>query len=313
MSPLDFPLGQSGVETRLAEALRGRRWRLRSAVQDLRFEVQGSRERVFDAGQTLATIHAAMGGRGCEIVTDASLVDAILARAPEPVSLATLDAHDAALMLEHLLTEQIEATERATGLSIRLDRVDRGGAASGRGAWAEIVLPDSVVPLRISLGDRAVAEKLASAVFALDREGPGVVPGMAVAIGPVNLSRAEIAALQAGDEVLLEGATLDRLVGAVLLDERHFWPIMLIDGGIVADGALAEATISGEGNSPVQAFFTVGVTAESSPMRRGDRMPLQRVEERRMVLRLGDRIIGRAGLVSLADGLAIRFFGRDGL
>jgi hypothetical protein len=282
-------------------------------VQDLRIEVQGSRERVFEPGQRLATLHGLIGGSAAEITLPEALVDAILGRAPEALALAALEPQDAALLFEHLVTEQVEALEKASGLALRFERLESGGKAVIGGGWFEVAALDQVFPLHVAIQSQRVAEALASTVFEQDRIGPGVIPGMTVAIGPVNLARSEIDALQSGDEVLLEGATLDRLVGAVLLDERHYWPIQLVDGGIVVDGGLTEAMLAAEGSRPVQAFFVVGTTAEASAMKLGDRIPLQRVEEKRMVLRLGDRIIGRAGLVSLQDGLAVRFFGRDGL
>lgn len=321
MSELDHPLGAPQAATRaalspsmrLVDAMRGRRWRIRTGVQDFRFEVQGSRDRRFEPGQSLTTLYGTMAGARAELVIPEVLVDALLGRAPEGVTLASLDHHDAALLFEHVLTEHVEATEAATDLPIRFERLERGGAAGPGGAWFEVAALDTVFPLHLTIQSQRVAEALASTVFDLDRLGPGVIPGMTVAIGPVNLTRDDLDALQPGDEVLLEGASLDRLVGAVLLDERHYWPIMLIDGGIVVDGPLVEADLRGDGGRPLSVFFVVGITAESSPMRKGDRMPLQRVDEKRMLLRLGDRVLGRAGLVNLSEGLAVRFFGQDGL
>ena len=303
--------GEGISNTRLADALRGRRWRLRTGIGDLRFEVQGSRDRRFEPGQPLATLHGTIGGARAEITLAEAFVADVLARAPDPVTLAALEPGDAALMAEHLLTEHVEALEAAVALPIRFERLERGGVAGVSGAWFEIATADSVFPVHVAIQSARVAEALASVVFELDRQGPGVVPGMVVAIGPVNLTRADLDALAPGDELLLEGATLDRLAGAVLLDERHYWPIQLVDGGIVADGPLREADIRGDAGRPLQLFFVVGNTAEGAAMRPGDRMPLQRVEERRMVLRLGDRILGRAGLVTVQEGLAVRILGRD--
>lgn len=315
MSGLNTPLGTSSTRSggRLGEAMRGRRWRIRTGVQDFRFDVQGSRDRRFEEGDPLATLQGNLGGAACEIVLPEALVEALLQRAPEATSLAALDPHDAALLFEHVMTELIEGFEADTALPVMIQRLERGGSAGANAAWFEIATNDTVHPIALHVQGTRVAEQLTNRLAELDRVGPGVIPGMNVGIGPMKLTREDIDALQSGDEVLLEGASLDRLVGAVLLDERHYWPIMLVDGGIVVDGGLTEAVLAAGRTEPLDAFFIVGVTAEPAAMRRGDRMPLQRVDEKRMVLRLGDRILGRAGLVNVKEGLAVRFFGRDGL
>ena len=92
--------GEGISNTRLADALRGRRWRLRTGIGDLRFEVQGSRDRRFEPGQPLATLHGTIGGARAEITLAEAFVADILARAPDPVTLAALEPGDAALMAE---------------------------------------------------------------------------------------------------------------------------------------------------------------------------------------------------------------------
>lgn len=304
------------AQTALSDAMRLKRWRAHLSVQDLALEFKAAKHRYFDQGETVLHIKARDHGAPLRVLCGQSFIDALLSRAPEPVSFDSLSPDDAGLLLEHVLTPQLEAFEKAYGAAIEIDSVERFGGARPLGdMWFEAEAQSKVFRFNMDMQSHKTARALTTFVQGLEQVGPVAAAGLSVAIGPVHLSKADIDALTSGDEMMLEGATLEKLLGAVVLDDDMIWPIALIDGGIVVEGALQEINTNFENassNTLLPILFLVGVTGEASPMKRGDRIPLQRVDEKRMVLRVGSRVLGRAGLVNLPEGLAIRFFGKDG-
>lgn len=304
------------AEAALAEALRLKRWRARTVIHDLALEFRAAKNRHFDPGETVLHIKARDHGAPLRMLCGQSFIDALLSRAPEPVAFDALSPEDVGLLLEHVMTPTLEAFEKAFGAAIEIESVERFGGSRPLGdMWLDAEAQGKVFRFNIATQSPNTARALAAYVQLLEQSGPGAAAGLSVAIGPVHLSKADIEALTTGDEMMLEGATLEKLMGAVVLDDDMIWPIALIDGGIVVEGALQEIDANLANASPdkrLPILFLVGVTGEASAMKRGDRIPLQRVEEKRMVLRVGSHVLGRAGLVNLPEGLAIRFFGKEG-
>ena len=300
--------------SQMREAFARRRWRLRFSLQDLVLELRATRKRGFEPMEALAVLRGLHDGIPVEIVAPVQLIDVVLSRAPDPVTLDQLSPDDAGLLFEHVMTAQIEALEAQSGSVLSIARIERLIEQRSVGdLWIEIDAGGRVYPVNIGMASGQFANHLADYISALDKVGPPGLAGMPVTIGPVYLARREVDELAAGDELLLDGATLDKLTGAILLDDTLNWPISLIDGGIVVDGALREIelpSVRGE-ETILPVFFMVGVTGAAAAMQTGERIALQRVEEKRMVLRIGEQVLGRAGLVNLPEGLAIRFFGKE--
>jgi Type III flagellar switch regulator (C-ring) FliN C-term len=285
------------------------RWRLRFGVRDLVFELRA------DVGQNAfneASFEIAMdcAGSPVTLTAPARLIDAVLARAPDPVSLAVLSAEDAGLMLDHLLSPVLEALEGALNAPLQILKLSR---RSQQRVQDEVLLQieaegtTAAIGLRIS--DPSLRARISVEIRALDAKGPPAQAGMKVAIGPVHLHPDDVAALGTGDQLLLDGANVGRLKGAVFLDETFYWPIEIIDGGIQAAGPLTSAAStpdSGSQAADIPVFFHVGLTGDGGLMNPGDRLTLQRLDDKRMTLNVGRVVIGRGSLVNLPEGIAVR-------
>jgi hypothetical protein len=288
-------------------AFRSPRWRLRFSVQDLGFDVRSGRGTLSDA-EDMLDIAGQCGASTFLLCVPALLLDALLSRAPEAVTIESLSPEDGALLCEHVLSSALNAVEKSVGEAICFTSIDRRPLAPRLG---EIPLQVDVqgrsFPVGLTVQSPDLRERLAQQIATLSQTGPSAVPGMAVAIGPVRLGRDDIDALVVGDQFLLDGATIERLQGGVLLDESLYWPIEIIDGGLQVTGTLTALDPPGASRyADISLFFYVGLTGEASAMKRGDRVPLQRVDEKRMFLKIGEEVIGRGSLVNLPEGIAVR-------
>ena len=280
-----------------------KRWRLRLGVQDLTL--------AFRAGNDLpeadvVEISGHIGTSPFRLAMPGDLVDALLSRAPESYSLAQLVPDDAALLMEHLVSAALDAAEQAMRMPIRLDRIEK----------AFEPLPHHAIPLAIDVADRrfaaalivhdpSISTKLAIEIERIATEGPGAVAGMPVSIGPIRVHEDDIATLTPGDQLLLDGASVERLQGGVMLDEANYWPIEIVDGAIRVAGALLTLPpLTRDRMVPV--FLHVGLTGDASPMKTGDRVPMQRLDPRGMVLASPTAVLGKGALVNLPEGIAIR-------
>lgn len=278
------------------------RWRLRFALHDLALQLGAGRDHL-DASADPYDIVGTCGGHAFQLGMPAHLLDALLSRAPEPMTAASLSAEDGALMLEHILTEPLARLEAVLKASITFLHIARRTSPPAMDAIPlSLEAQGQRFALDLSLDHLALRDQLEAEIARLDIDGPGAVPGMAVAVGPVYLAAEDIPGLAAGDHLLLDGATAAALRGAVFLDETLYWPVELSGGGLTVLGAL-KGVPNDLRIAPV--FLHVGTTAEASTMDRGVRLGLRTPEDNCLALRIGNRTIGIGNLTERPEGIAI--------
>ena len=207
------------------------------------------------------------------------------------------------MLLEHILTEPLTRLEAALKSSIVLHQMARRTLPPAMDAIPlSLEAQGQRFALDLSLDHPALRDQLETKIARIDTDGPGAIPGMAVAVGPVYLAAEDIPSLAAGDHLLLDGATAAALRGAVFLDETLYWPVELSGGGLTVLGAL-----KGVPNDPrvASVFLHVGATAEGSTMDRGARVGLRTPEDNRLSLKIGNRTIGLGNLTERPEGIAI--------
>lgn len=282
------------------------RWRLRFSFHDLALQLGAGRDQL-DASADPYDLVGTCGGHDFRLGMPANLLDALLSRAPDPVNATALSAEDGALLLEYILTKPLVQLEKALTAPVVLRQMARRASLPAMDAVPlSLEAQGQRFTLDLSLDHPALRDQLEAQIARIEMAGPGAVPGMAVAVGPVYLAADEIPDLAAGDHLLLDSATAAALRGAVFLDETLYWPVELSGGGVTVLGAL-----KGVPNDPRVApvFLHVGVTAEVSPMERGARVGLRTPEDNRFSLRIGNRKIGIGNLTERPEGIAIHVSG----
>jgi hypothetical protein len=285
------------------------RWRLRVPVQDGFLEVRAGRP----SPRAVADPYDLAGrcGTGAfSLSLPLKLVQTLLTGVPGGIDVAGLDPEDAALVAEHVLTRPIEMLEGLLGAPVILQRLEPRAAGQDMAAIHLIAkVQAGEFPIGLTIEDAAAFAAMSAAIARLDARGPGVVPGMPIGLGPIRISRADMAAIQPGDQLLLNGATPETLTGILFLDDTLGWPIRIVDGAVEATGPLGPAADAMEAlrSGMASLFLRVGVSAGQSPMQLADRVPMQRLEDSQMLVSSGTRILGQGALVSLPEGLAVRF------
>lgn len=282
------------------------RWRLRFAVYDLGLQLGAGRDNL-DASADPYDIVGKCGGHDFRLGMPANLLDALLSRAPDPVNATALSAEDGALLLEYILTEPLVQLEKALTAPVVLREMARRTSPPAMDAIPlSLEAQGQRFTLDLSLDHPALRDQLEAEIARIEMAGPGAVPGMAVAVGPVYLAADDIPDLAAGDHLLLDGATAAALRGAVFLDEALYWPVELSGGGLTVLGSL-----KGVPNDPriAPVFLYVGVTAEGSTMDRGARVGLHTPDDNRLSLKIGNRTIGIGNLAERPEGITIHVSG----
>ncbi|GGH32054.1 hypothetical protein GCM10007036_43660 [Alsobacter metallidurans] len=177
------------------------------------------------------------------LVLPDDLVAATLARAPEPIGWNALAPADAALVLECLLGDALGALETRLGLPISLESVIPAMGATDEAALTfEIMTPGAIHPCAAFLHGREPRGRMAQDLLRIVGWGPAVMPGQLLVVGPVDLDDAELADLQPGDTIMLDGAATDFLDGAILYDDGSARPVTIQGGAAtLADAEMASA------------------------------------------------------------------------
>ena len=246
------------------------------------------------------------------IQTDQRLAGTLMAHLPEPESLATLSATDAALIVEHLLSDSFAAIEQALGTTAEFARAGQPPRPAGSAAFAfEAITETGRFPLLVEIDDPAVMLRIAERLepFAAPDGGDAAAPRqLSVIIGPVLIAAEDVAELGPGDQIVLDEARGDHVRG-VIADER---------------GALFEITVKGAQATlvePVEAGETIeaGLVAlgfrygrrdlsarDLRQLGRGSVLDFNKVGGNAVEIVAGSEVVGAGELMRIDGAIGVR-------
>lgn len=266
-----------------------------------------ARELAAGREDTLFSVHGTIGKGSFAFELTESVFQSLTADLPDPVDPEALSATDAALVVEHALSEALGFVERETGEPVQIESVDPGPLVTELEPIIAMVWIDRQrVALRAVFGDplhmRILTEWLRpqqmSDEFAAGEE-------TRVEVGPIELSFDDLDELEVGDALAIGTEPGQNLVGRLVRGTGRIVPVSIDTAQVIVEGPMQEVGEDDPQVDPVPLGVAIG-TVRMTPAhlvraKAGGRFIMERNPDNECAIMLDGRVIAR-GALTLIDG-----------
>ena len=277
------------------------------ALGERRVRIDTARESERERSAELWTVRGRIGGGGFAFEATRELLEAMLADLPDAVDLDALSPADAALVLEHVLSDALTAVERELGEPIEIEGVEADPLVTElEPILATVWMDRRRVSVRAVFTDplhmRILTEWLRPMVM---RDEFAAGEETRVEVGPIELSLDEFDMLEAGDAIAIGTEPGQNLVGRLVRATGRTVPVTIDTAQVIVDGPMQEAAPHDADADPIALGVAIG-TVRMAPShlvraRKGGRFIMERNADNACALMHGGDVMAR-GELTLIDG-----------